>query len=69
MFDEKKYKKSIFLDSNFIIKLTMMLDMLIMILAFDHNYPTIVVIPIIIVIQTISGIWQVIAIDINYDLK
>lgn len=69
MFNEKKYKKSIFLDSNFIIQLTIMLDMFLTILMFNHDYPAMVMIPIIVVVHTMFGIWQIIAIDINYDLK
>jgi hypothetical protein len=69
MFDEKKYKKSIFLDSSFIMQITIMLDMFLTILMFNHDYPAIVMLPIIVVVHIIFGILQVIAIDITYDLK
>ena len=69
MFDEKKYKKSIFLDSSFIVQLAIMLDMLITILMFNHDYPAIVFFPIIVVEHVIFGIWLAIADDITYDLK
>lgn len=62
-------KKSIFLDSSFIMQLTFMFDMFMTILMFNHDYPAIVMFPIIVVVHIISGIWQVIADDITYDLK